>query len=60
MMKVKESITNSKPSKMPGPAVNWNDKSIQVYLNPSETQFLNELKKEIQNEEIRRMSDEQE
>jgi acylphosphatase len=60
MMKVKESITNSKPSKMHGPAVNWNDKSIQVYLNPSETQLLNELKKEIQNEEIRRMSDEQE
>jgi hypothetical protein len=30
----------------------------QLYL-PSETQLLDELKKEIQNEELRRMSDEQ-
>jgi hypothetical protein len=31
----------------------------QLYL-PSETQLLDELKKEIYNEEIRRLSDEQE
>jgi hypothetical protein len=31
----------------------------QLYL-PSETQLLEELKKEIQNEELRRQSDEQE
>jgi hypothetical protein len=53
-MHQKENITNSPQ----------NNRSIlarqyQLYL-PSETQLLNELKREIQNEEIRRMSDEQE